>query len=111
MVDHKLLLSKLEAKKPNRTLVQWFQYYLTDRTQFLTLKGQSSSCRAITAGVAGGSILGPLLFVLFIIDLHLQDKTRIDMFADDTILLASSDFANVRELENTLSLGVSTVYE
>lgn len=52
MVDHKLLLSKLEAKKADRTLVQWFQYYLTDRTQFLTLKGQSSSCRAITAGVA-----------------------------------------------------------
>lgn len=46
MVDHKLLLSKLEAKKLDRTLVQWFQCYLTDRTQFLTLKGQSSSCRA-----------------------------------------------------------------
>jgi len=42
MVDHKLLLSKLEAKKPDRTLVQWLQYYLTDRTQFLTLKEQSS---------------------------------------------------------------------
>lgn len=46
MVDHKLLLSKLEAKKLDRTLVQWFQCYLTDRTQFLTLKGQSLSCRA-----------------------------------------------------------------
>lgn len=52
MVNHKLLLSKLEAKKVDRTLVQWFQYSLTDRTQFLTLKGQSSSRRAITAGVA-----------------------------------------------------------
>ena len=46
MVDHKLLLSKLEAKKLDRTLLQWVQSYLTDPTQFLMLKGQSSSCRA-----------------------------------------------------------------
>lgn len=42
MVDHTLLLSKLEAYKLNRTLLQWFQSYVTDRTKFVTFKGESS---------------------------------------------------------------------
>ena len=58
--------------------------------------------RTVTAGVPQGSILGPLLFVLFINDLPLNVHTRIDMFADDTTLLASSDYLNVEELKNTL---------
>ena len=70
-------------------------------------KGETSTLRSITAGVPQGSILGPLLFVLFINDLPLHVHTRLDMFADDTTLLASS--ANVEELKNTLSSEVSNV--
>ena len=62
-------------------------------------------------GVTQGSILGPLLFVLFINDLPLHVHTRLDMFTDDTTLLASSDCANVEELKNTLSSEVSNVNE
>ena len=57
--------------------------------------------------MAKGSILGPLLFVMFIIDLPLQVQTRINMFADDTIFMASSNYGNVKKLENTLSFAVS----
>ena len=105
MVDHVTLLSKLEAYmyKLNRSTLLWFKSYLTDRTQLVSFKGQTSTVRTITVGVPQGSILGPLLFVLLIYDLPLNVHTRIDMFADDTILLASSDNLNVEELKNTLS--------
>ena len=62
-------------------------------------------------GVPQGSILGPLVFVLFINDLPLHVHTRLDMFTDETTFLASSDCANVEELKNTLSSEVSNVNE
>ena len=73
--------------------------------------GQSSSVRTVTAGVPHGSVLGPLLFVMFMNDLPLHVHTQVDIFANDTTLLAASDFANVEDLENTLSLEVSNVDE
>ena len=73
--------------------------------------GQSSSVRTVTAGVPHGSVLGPLLFVMFISDLPLHVHTQVDIFANDTTLLAASDFANIEDLENTLSLEVSNVDE
>ena len=72
---------------------------------------QSTSVRTVTAGVPHGSVLGPLLFVMFIYDLPLHVHTQVDIFANDTTLLAASDFANVEDLENTLSLEVSNVGE
>ena len=73
--------------------------------------GQSSSVRTVTAGVPHGSVLGPLLFVMFISDLPLHVQTQVDIFANDTTVLAASDVANVEDLENTLSLEVSNVDE
>ena len=73
--------------------------------------GQSSSVRTVTAGVPHGSVLGQLLFVMFISDLPLHVQTPVDIFANDTTVLAASDVANVEDLENTLSLEVSNVDE
>ena len=92
MVDHLTLLSKLEAYKLDRSALLCFKSYLTDRTQLVSFKGQTSTVRTITAGVTQGSILGPLLFVLFINDLPLNVHKRNDVFAEDTTLLASSDY-------------------
>lgn len=61
--------------------------------------------------MAKGSILGPLLLVMFISDLPLQVQTRIDIFADDTTLMATSNYGNLKELENALSFGIFAVYE
>ena len=91
--------------------VIWFKSYLIDRTQLVSFKGQTSTARTITAGVPQGSILGPLLFVLFINNLPLNVHTWIDMFPDDTTLLASSNHQNVEELKNILSREVSNVNE
>ena len=67
---------------------------------------QSSSVWTVTAGVPHGSLLGLLLFVMFINDLPLHVQTQVDIFANDTTLLAASDFANVEDLENTLLRGL-----
>ena len=84
MVDHGTLLCKLEAYKLDRNALLWFESYLTDRTQLVSFKGETSTVRSITAGVPQGSILGLLLFVLFINDLPLHVHMHLDMFADDT---------------------------
>jgi len=84
MVDHVTLLSKLEAYKLDRNALLWFESYLSDRTRYVSFKGETSTVRSITAGVPQGSILGLLLFVLFINDLPLHVHMHLDMFADDT---------------------------
>lgn len=91
-VDHAILLSKLEAYNFDNNALLWFKSYLTDRTQLVSsFMGQSSSVRTVTTGVPQGYILGPLLLIMFINELPLHLNTRIDLFANDTTPLASSD--------------------
>ena len=63
MVDHAILLSKIEAYNFDNNALLWFKSHLTDRTQPVSFMGQSSSVWTITTGVPQGSILGPLLSV------------------------------------------------
>ena len=67
--------------------------HLTDRKQFVALNGKSSLLTEVLLGVPQGSILGPLLFLLYINDLPLASKLFALLFADDTTLLASSNSA------------------
>ena len=61
-----------------------FQNYLTDRTQAVVTKGEKSSENRIPAGVPQGSVLGPLLFLIFINDIGHSTESIIKLFADDT---------------------------
>ena len=88
-VPHTLLLKKLSKLGIRGTNLQWFKSYLSGRRQFVHINGVSSSMLEIILGVPQGSILGPLLFLLFINDLPLCTKLLVLMFADDTTLLAS----------------------
>ena len=73
----------------------WIRSYLSNRKQTVTLNGVTSSSKNITCGVPQGSILGPLLFILYINDLNLALKNcSVFHFADDTNLLFSSKNPN-----------------
>ena len=76
------------------TELQWFESYLTKRKQFVNIKGRSSSLLEIDLGVPQGSILGPLLFILYINDLPLSSKFLSLLFADDTTLLYTHENLN-----------------
>ena len=75
--------------------LNWFKSYLTNREQHLIINGQLSSKKIITCGVPQGSILGPLLLLLYINDLpDCLKLTTPCMYADDTQIFASFHDAN-----------------
>ena len=89
--DHSILLAKLHKYGIRGAELSWFESYLSDRKQFVTVNGKNSMLINVLLGVPQGSILGPLLFLLYINDLPLASNLFTLLFADDTTLLASAD--------------------
>ncbi|MCG7883757.1 MAG: reverse transcriptase family protein [Candidatus Thiodiazotropha endolucinida] len=85
-VWHKGLLFKLKRAGINGLLLDWLEDYLSDRKQRVVIPGGSSQWEYIKAGVPQGSILGPLLFLLYINDVVQNVQSCIKLFADDTSL-------------------------
>ena len=109
-VNHNILLSKLEHYGIRDNAFKWIKSYLSERTQFVKLNGVCSENQQICCGVPQGSILGPLLFIIYINDMHNSIKiSTVHHFADDTNLLFSSK--NIKEIKKTLNNDLKLLYE
>ena len=85
-VWHEGLLLKLQAAGVTGKVLAWFKNFLSDRKQRVILPGVTSDWAYICAGVPQGSVVGPLLFLLFTNDIVLDIGSNIRLFADDTSL-------------------------
>lgn len=90
-VWHRGLLYKLRRAGITGSLLQWFSNYLHDRKQRVVLPGATSDWSTVRAGVPQGSILGPLLFLIYINDIVEDIHSSIRLFADDTSLYSIID--------------------
>ena len=93
VIDHELLLKNLSMYGVRPSSVTWFKSYLSERKQFITLGKVKSEQLTVKQGVPQGSILGPVLFVLFINDIPFYvHKSTMDIYADDSTLSSSSEW-------------------
>ena len=86
--------------------LSWFENYLTHRKQTVQLKTEQSEERPVNCGVPQESILGPLLFILYVNDLpKVCSKTQVILYADDTAILCKGK--NIAQIQNTLNSEMS----
>ena len=101
-VNHEILLSKLDHYGIRGTALLWFKSYLYNRKQYVFHNGESSKQQFINCGVPQGSVLGPLLFLLYINDLpNISNILQFYLFADDTNIYYEAD--NLKKLESTIN--------
>ncbi len=101
-INHKTLLSKLQHYGVRGLALEWFRSYLLNRKQYVTFKDKKSMEMTITCGVPQGSVLGPLLFIIYVNDLpNSLVYSKGVLFSDDTTLFCSSP--NIRQLFNQVN--------
>lgn len=102
-VPHKRLLSKLEAYNLGEEMISWIRDYLSGRKQQVSINGANSKWHEVTSGIPQGSVIGPILFVIYINDLPDIVNSTVYLFADDTKIFKIINNQNDRDtLQNDL---------
>ena len=109
-VDHAYLLQKLEFYGIRGSALSWFQSYLKNMKQFVSYNGATSSLKLVKYGVPHGTILGPLLFLIYINELsNVCSCTNPILFADDTNLFINGKYIFV--LQDVLNKELANISE
>ena len=116
-VPHRKLLDKLQDLGLDEHILQWVKSYLTDRSQKVVVNGESSDPTHVVSGVPQGSILGPLLFLVYIdgvTDLPLSEASQLVLYADDILLYrpikCQSDYSVLQQEINAINSWVEDNY-
>ena len=106
-VNHEILIKKLYNYGVRGLPAKLIENYLNNRTQITIVNNTKSDKEFINCGVPQGSILGPLLFNIYINDIVSASNFRVKLFADDACLMYSG--SNVRDLENKVNLELNNI--
>jgi len=102
-VPHKRLSVKMKAYGIEGKLLAWVEAFLTGREQMVRVNGELSTSKAVISGIPQGSVLGPLLFVIYINDIPDVVQSNILLFADDTkIFNKVTSIDDSRKLQNDI---------
>lgn len=108
MIDRGLLLKKLEKIGIQGVVLQWFNSYLSERYQVVKYNNSVSNRREVIHGVPQGSVLGPILFILYINDVvKVPSHCQLQLFADDVLLYVTGD--NIGDIINNLNIDLAKI--
>jgi hypothetical protein len=109
VISHEILLRKLNYYGIRGNVNSWFESYLSHRKQFVELDNHKSASKSIVCGVPQGSILGPLLYLIYVNDIGNSCEGNILSFADDTTLYMSN--SNLNKLFSDVNIQINNLFQ